>query len=171
MPRGGARRRKSIDLKASANVNGMLVSSPTKGGHSCDSHRSPNTPRNRRDSALWMHTPSDQADDDEDDDDIEWSKILLTPVPKTPAPGAIARYAAEIPETPTAEIDYETEDCSAQDLLMRTCPPKANQYRELGEGILARSKDEQVVMRLLAAKRKSLQFAPKVGSPLSKAWK
>lgn len=127
---------------------------------------------NRRQSTVWMHTPSDQGDE-EAEDDVEWSKFILTPVPKTPAPEAVARYAAEIPETPSAPSDYEEdmENASPDNaLLMRTCPPKQSVYRDMGEGILRKDKDEQVLMRLMAARRKSLQFAPKIASPLSKTW-
>ncbi|UNI23669.1 hypothetical protein JDV02_009475 [Purpureocillium takamizusanense] len=172
IPRGGARRRKSMEPKALANLNGTIV-----GGSSRTSHP-PNTPKNRRDSSLWMHSPSDQdgqedRDHDDDDDDLEWSCVLLTPVPKTPAPEAVARYAAELPETPQGDdSDDEAEEPSPtrQAHLTRTCPPKANPYREMGAGILSRDKDENVLQRLMAARRKSLQFAPKIGSPLSKTW-
>ncbi|KND91294.1 hypothetical protein TOPH_04152 [Tolypocladium ophioglossoides CBS 100239] len=164
VPRGGARRRKSMEPKALANLNGTIVSSSAKGS------RTPNTPMKRRDSTMWMHTPSDQ-DEEEGDEELEWSCVLLTPVPKTPAPDAIARYAAELPETPSG-ADYDDTDSSPtkQALMMRTCPPKANPYCDMGAGILSREKDEQVLRRLMAARRKSLQFAPKIGSPLSRTW-
>ena len=168
MPRGGARRRKSMEPRALANMNGTLVVSPVKGSHS---QTAPSTPMNRRDSTVWMHTPSDQAD--EDMDDHEWTNTILTPVPKTPAPEAIARYAANIdPDTPSAYSDDDLDDSPTRDaLLMRTCPPKANPFRDMGGSLLSQDKDEQVLMRLMAARRKSLQFAPKIGSPLSRAWK
>ncbi|KAL0935047.1 uncharacterized protein CTRU02_209638 [Colletotrichum truncatum] len=162
VPRGGARRRKSMEPKALTNQNGMLVLSPVKGGR--DAKTAPNTPMNRRDSTVWMHTPSDDAEDDDDD----WEG-LMSPVPVTPAPDSLARYAANVtPETPGA-TDYDSSPTKA--LLMQTCPPKSNAYAEMGDGILKREKDETVMQRLMAARRKSLQFAPKIGSPLSKAWK
>ena len=116
-----------------------------------------------------MHSPSDQGDEDgEDDDGIEWSKILLTPVPKTPAPEAVSRYAAEIPETPSGVYD-SSEDMTQQSLLMRTCPPKPSHFLSMGEGLLPQLRDEGVEMRLFAARRKSMQFAPRISSPLAKA--
>ncbi|KAH7133299.1 hypothetical protein B0J13DRAFT_451171 [Dactylonectria estremocensis] len=168
VPRGGARRRKSMEPKALANMNGTLVSSPVKGS------RTPSTPitsKNRRESANWMYTPSGQADDDMEEDH-DWSNLMLTPVPKTPAPDAVARYAANLPETPSDDEEEDDEDYSPtkENLLMRTCPPKQNPFRDLGAGILSKDKDEQVLMRLMAARRKSLQFAPKIGSPLARAW-
>ena len=151
-----------MEPKILANMNGTLVDS----GSSKQS--TPKTPVNRRQSTVWMHTPSDNGDEDEDDD-CEWSKFLmLTPVPKTPAPEAVAQYAAEIPSTPFTG-DYDSSPAQ-QEMLMRTCPPKSSTFQDLGVGILGRDKDEHVRMRLMAARRKSLQFAPKVGSPLARAW-
>ncbi|KAH7153140.1 hypothetical protein EDB81DRAFT_931582 [Dactylonectria macrodidyma] len=169
VPRGGARRRKSMEPKALANMNGTLVSSPVKGS------RTPSTPsalRNRRESANWVFTPSEQADEDMEEDH-DWSNLMLTPVPKTPAPDAVARYAANlVPETPSDDEEDDDADYSPtkENLLTRTCPPKQNPFRDLGAGILSKDKDEQVLMRLMAARRKSLQFAPKIGSPLARAW-
>ncbi|KAG5751601.1 hypothetical protein H9Q70_005744 [Fusarium xylarioides] len=169
VPRGGARRRKSMEPKALANMNGTLVSSPTKGS----SRTAPSTPINRRESTQWMYTPSDQGDEDEEMEDFEYSEAILTPVPKTPAPEAIARYAANlVPDTPSDDgDDDDMGDSPTKDaLLMRTCPPKANPFRELGAGIISETKDDNVLMRLMAARRKSLQFAPKIGSPLARTW-
>jgi hypothetical protein len=162
VPRGGARRRKSMEPKSIANMKGTIVSTPAKGQQV--------TPFNRRQSSLWMHTPPDQGDAGGEEDDIEWSQFILTPVPRTPAPDAVAKYAEEIGTPSMGEDDTLNMSPSKQEMLMRTCPPKANAYSQLGRGILSEQKDEQVLMRLMAARRKSLQFAPKIGSPLSKAW-
>lgn len=172
MPRGGARRRKSMEPKALANMNGTLVSSPTKGSSRSVSFGAPTTPRNRRESATWEFTPSDRLDD-EMEDDPDWSNLMLTPVPKTPAPEAIARYAANLaPETPSGPDEDDLDDSpTKENLFTRTCPPKRNGYQELGAGSLSPEKDEHVLLRLMAARRKSLQFAPKIGSPLARAWK
>ncbi|ROT43640.1 hypothetical protein SODALDRAFT_327846 [Sodiomyces alkalinus F11] len=167
-PRGGARRRKTMEPRALEKMNGMLASgSPTKGRRR-HTQTAPNTPMNRRDSTEWMHTPSDRAEEGDDDDDDHW-QALLTPVPVTPAPDALARYAAELtPETPTMAFDFD--DSPSKKAGLMTCPSKPSTYSEMGRGILDREKDESVLMRLMAARRKSLQFAPKVSSPLSKAW-
>lgn len=189
VPRGGARRRKSMEPKVLANMNGTIANHGTgedSSGH--DTHSTPKTPINRRQSTVWMHTPSDQAENAKDDDDYDWSRyLMLTPVPKTPAPEAVARYAADIPTTPSDDSSGSSPEF--EDLLMRTCPPKSGKfqatdtdmmgtcppisitYEDLGVGILGRGKDEHVRMRLMAARRKSLQFAPKIGSPLARTWK
>jgi len=180
-------------LAASSGGGTMLVptGSPSK--------TAPSTPAagsgsNRRASALWIRTPenvshddseSDEGDSDHDmdhDDATDDWKTVLTPVPKTPAPEAIARFAANVsPDTPSSVDDQDAEDesllngdASPVNMLTRTCPPKASNptsFKDLGEGILRREKDEGVLMRLMAARRKSLQHAPKIGSPLAKAWK
>ncbi|KAK4242714.1 hypothetical protein C8A03DRAFT_11162 [Achaetomium macrosporum] len=194
VPRGGARRRKSMEPRAIANLNGMLVPSPVR-SNSRGCNTAPTTPNNnRRASALWIRSPeksneedaehdSPHNDDNEDDEhgDYDWD-APLTPVPKTPAPEAIARYVANISPgstTPSSVASVDCEDPLARDddardrqeMLMRTCPPKRTAFVELGEEILSKEKDERVLMRLMAARRKSLQFAPKVGSPLAKTWK
>ncbi|KAF4121738.1 AT hook [Geosmithia morbida] len=159
------RRRKSMEPKVLGNMNGTLYDSGSRSS--------------RRESSAWMHTPSDQdAEEQQDDDDIDWSKYILTPVPKTPAPEAIAKYAAELPETPGNEDDDEDGTCMSptmEALVTKTCPPpkKMLSVQDMGvsRSLFGReSQDEQVVKRLLAAKRKSLQFAPKIASPLSKTW-
>lgn len=164
-----------MEPRALANKNGTLVGNGSKSTSSSrESMGPPATPMNRRQSTAWMHSPSEglEGQEDEEEDDIEWSKFILTPVPKTPAPEAVARYADEIPGTPGTDDTEEFEmSPTRQELLTRTCPPKKSAlFQDLGRGILSKDKDEQVLLRLMAARRKSLQFAPKVGSPLSKAW-
>ncbi|KAL2199046.1 hypothetical protein P885DRAFT_67114 [Corynascus similis CBS 632.67] len=197
VPRGGARRRKSMEPRSIANLNGVLVPQPLRNSHG--SQTVPNTPaNNRRTSTLWVRSPEkipdededqDGSDDDDDDDDdyenydngpgknAQWAP--LTPVPKTPAPEDIARFVANISPgstTPSSVGSADSEDPRGddhdrQEMLLRTCPPKRTAFVELGDSILSKEKDERVLMRLMAARRKSLQFAPKVGSPLSKSWK
>ncbi|KAJ2902449.1 putative signal transducer protein [Zalerion maritima] len=250
LPRGGARRRKSMEPRALANLNGTLVSSKSSGLPSIrEPHSAPATPTNgngnsntsgdgnkRRESAVWMRTPekpSAQGDFEDEDGEDEWNvSSFLTPVPKTPAPEKIAEFAANV--TPGSADDWTSSGPGGMDLdfgaaygmagqhtvagldinmngtgsinmgvgsmmgmggvetpssnimmghggmsvadpesplakAPMTCPPQ-NRFAELGQGVLGREKDERVLMRLMVAKRKSLQFAPKVGSPLAKAW-
>lgn len=199
VPRGGARRRKSMEPRAIANMNGMLVPSPVRSSRG--SQTAPTTPaNNRRASALWIRSPDKSLDDDgsdnsDDDDGADPSWTTLTPVPKTPAPEAIARFAANVSPGSTSPSsvgsidsedplsrDHDDDDDEAADdrrrrrqeeMLLRTCPPpkRTTTFVELGEGVLSKEKDERVLMRLMAARRKSLQFAPKIGSPLARTWK
>jgi hypothetical protein len=176
VPRGGARRRKSMEPKALANLNGMLVSTPAgkQAQRECQTEPRaqppPATPANRRDSCLWVRTPESEDDDAPHELDREADWALLTPVPKTPAPEMVARYAAEVsePATPSEYADM-TFTSEREELLARTAP-QPSRYADLGRGVLGEEKDEMVMRRLVAARRKSLQYAPKVGSPLSRAW-
>lgn len=192
IPRGGARRRKSMEPKALANMNGTLVpnSAPRNTTRECQTAPTTPAPANRRDSGLWMHSPDDlenlgnDLDLDQFDFDLpvdeEWYNTApLTPVPKTPAPEAIHRFAMEVtPDTPTTQAD-DLENVGIDDMMSRehliqqTCPPKAqHMYKDLGAGILGRERDHNVARRLMDARRKSLAFAPKVSSPLARSsWK
>ncbi|KAL7927134.1 hypothetical protein ACQKWADRAFT_279625 [Trichoderma austrokoningii] len=176
IPRGGARRRKSMEPKTVSNQNGSAVSSSPKGRRESApaSSSSPKTP-NRRQSGIWIHTPSDTSEEQEEreEEDIEWSNLILTPVPKTPAPEALMKFATETPSNLEDGGDYEDDESPSlrrEELMTRTCPPKAQRFVDLGGGILSRDSDDNVMVRLMAARRKSLQFAPKVGSPLAKMW-
>lgn len=175
-----------MEPRAVANLNGMLVPTPVRSASSGSAKSAPNTPVNgRRSSALWIRTPDDNAGGEDADgdsilEDTEWNSIL-TPVPKTPAPEAVARYAANLSPGMSSEDttmygnenedDEDDLDARRAAMLTRTCPPKPTAFLELGQGILSREKDERVLMRLMAARRKSLQHAPKIASPLSKTWK
>ncbi|TFB02728.1 hypothetical protein CCMA1212_005108 [Trichoderma ghanense] len=173
VPRGGARRRKSMEPKTVSNKDGSAVSSSSKERRESASSTSSTKTPNRRQSSIWVHTPSDPGDEEQEEEDIEWSNMILTPVPKTPAPETIMKFATETPSNlEDDEDDEEDGSPTREELLTRTCPPKAQKYLELGGGILSRPKDsdENVMQRLMAARRKSLQFAPKVGSPLAKMW-
>ncbi|KAH8682346.1 hypothetical protein BX600DRAFT_544737 [Xylariales sp. PMI_506] len=178
VPRGGARRRKSMEPKALANLNGTLVT-PMKQTTTLprDCQTVPNNHVNRRDSTIWVRSPSNHGDDDEDHDaagEDDWEAAgLLTPVPKTPAPEAVHRYVEELvptPETPNSAWTHDSASSEKEEMLMRTAPPKQSLYTDFGSGLLSQQKDQSVMMRLMAARRKSLQFAPKIASPLSKAW-
>lgn len=70
-------------------------------------------------------------------------------------------------ETPGAQTPYFMQK---DKLVQQTCPPKrtSDSTSEKDGGFLPLKKDENVMMRLMAARRKSLQWAPKVGSPLAR---
>ena len=108
--------------------------------------------------------------------------------PETPAPngGSVMGYGDygdydELSASPGGPSGQDREQ-----LLMRTCPPKQQQRvmftpnanAAADDDVLAAGhgpnhtsqRDQSLYMRLMAARRKSLQFAPKIASPLSKAW-
>ena len=174
VPRGGHRRRKSMEPKALANMNGTLLPfvtpvknsrktmSPTKASFTIA--ETPFTSKShRRDSVQWVLSPANSSDTCEDQ--------ILTPVPATPAPEVISAYAEEGiygDETPGSHTPYYNQK---EHLVQKTAPPGKRYFDGEGGngGFLSEKKDESVMMRLMAARRKSLQFAPKIGSPLARA--
>jgi hypothetical protein len=148
IPRGGHNRRKSMEPRSLANINGNLVP---------------------------VETPAKTSSD------MSPSKEFLnfgSPVPRLPA---IAPTAAA-PETPRPGIIFD-DDASAWGspttpyflskgaaLVQKTCPPKQTMQPLFPlSGMIQDQPDEAVRQRLLLARRKSLQWAPKVGSPLGRA--
>ncbi|KAI0543664.1 hypothetical protein F4679DRAFT_91522 [Xylaria curta] len=172
IPRGGHNRRKSMEPKAIANMNGTLVTPMKINSGARELQTVPNNYMSRRDSTLWIRTPSDHDEDEDapsEPSEMDWESTeapILTPVPKTPAPEMVAKFAMDIsPGTPTT-----SSFASTNELLMQTCPPKPGGLFNIGESFVGSNQDP-VSMRLMAARRKSMQFAPRVASPLKKQWK
>jgi hypothetical protein len=77
VPRGGARRRKSMEPRALANNNGTLTySSPGSSSNSgSDYSRGPKTPtnqRSRRESSLWEWSPGQQPSEEDTAEDMSY---------------------------------------------------------------------------------------------------
>ncbi|ESZ91088.1 hypothetical protein SBOR_8521 [Sclerotinia borealis F-4128] len=184
VPRGGARRRKSMEPRALANLNGTLVPSTVPAKSASPTLTYPDTtPRTlkskRRESFQWQRSPisNEEADEDELGDD-DW---MLSPVPATPAPETISAYAEEGlwgAETPGAQTPYFFKK---DKLVQMTAPGGNKKFVNFEEGessgsgtsgdgmdFLKKERNQSVMMRLMAARRKSLQWAPKVGSPLAR---
>lgn len=161
VPRGGSRRRKSMEPRALANLNGNLV--PASSETPAKSIVSPtkefltfNTPASRRETfIIEPQQPYDEASDD-------------------PALG---------PSTPrvTFADDNMLEDGSAWGspttpyylskgaaLVQRTCPPKQIGGLFPVTGEVDDQPDETIRRRLLEARRKSLQFQSRIKSPLGR---
>jgi hypothetical protein len=165
-----------MEPKAIANMNGTLVT-PMKSnsGLSREPQTVPNNYMSRRDSTIWMRSPSEQDDEDEDapsePSEMDWEStnaLILTPVPQTPAPEMVAQFAMGIsPGTPTT--GSFNMSAGNNQLLMQTCPPRPSGIVNIGEPLI-NHKQDPIQVRLDAARRKSAQFAPKVESPLKKQW-
>lgn len=116
-----------------------------------------------------MRSPSSSATGDNHQSDGE--TLLLSPIPATPAPEAIASYGQDVflgDETPSVKTPYYF---NKEQLVQKTAPQGKRYFDETesdSPGFLSEPKDESVMMRLMAARRKSLQWAPKVGSPLAR---
>ncbi|CAG8971419.1 hypothetical protein HYALB_00002001 [Hymenoscyphus albidus] len=183
VPRGGHRRRKSMEPRALANLNGTLVPSATS---SRASNMSPTkeflnleTPyiakSKRRESIQWVQSPASGENDELADE-----TLMLSPIPATPAPEMFSSYGEDGlygDETPAGQTPYFLHN---QNLVQKTAPPAKGKQFSIGgveenenhsgvsSAFLSEKKDPSVMMRLMAARRKSLQWAPKVGSPLAR---
>lgn len=178
VPRGGGRRRKSMEPRALAKMNGELLSAATPNRNMSPTKEFlhfPDTPvtskSRRRESVQWVRSPAPSSPDDE--------TLILSPVPATPAPETISAYGEDGlygEDTPIGQTPYYLQNAE----LVQKTAPAGRRYVDTeqdGEdtsrtgmhaGFLSEKKDESVMMRLMAARRKSLQWAPKVGSPLAK---
>ncbi|CZT04561.1 uncharacterized protein RAG0_10983 [Rhynchosporium agropyri] len=180
VPRGGHRRRKSMEPRALAKLNGELISSMTPNRNASPSKEFlhfPDTPvttkSRRRESVQWVRSPASSSSTDYDD-----QTLILSPVPATPAPETISAYGEDGlygEDTPVGQTPYFLHN---EQLVQKTAPAGRRfvdteqvdgQNRvSMGAGFLSEKKDETVMSRLMAARRKSMQFAPKIGSPLAR---
>ncbi|KFY07423.1 hypothetical protein V492_07154 [Pseudogymnoascus sp. VKM F-4246] len=173
VPRGGNRRRKSMEPRALANMNGTLVSTPGR-----SSSKEPTVPQTarparigRRESTQWIRTPrSAEAALSTQDQDVEMNDYTLaelSPLPTTPSAEALSMYAEHIldNEGGVEETPYYSGR-EKEELVMRTVP--ANKMVIRDQGAPSQMGSEALMQRLMMARRKSLQWAPKVGSPLAR---
>lgn len=160
IPRGGSRRRKSMEPRALANMNGNLIpaSIETPAKVSIDNEMSPtkefltfDTPASRRDTfIIERQTPPDQ----------EQSVAPATPMAVSAQDNMLEDGSAwGSPTTPY----YLSKGA---DLVQRTCPPKQMGFPVTGE--IDDQPDETVRRRLLEARRKSMQWASRIRSPLGR---
>ncbi|CZR66649.1 uncharacterized protein PAC_16550 [Phialocephala subalpina] len=170
VPRGGHRRRKT--MTPGRKPQGQNIS-PTKEFLNLGT---PVTNKSRRrESVQWVHSPSSSSSDNNNDNE---QTLMLSPVPATPAPETISAYGEDGlygDETPGSQTPYFLH----KEQLVQKTAPAGRRYVDteqvngssrisMGTGFLSEKKDESVMMRLMAARRKSLQWAPKVGSPLAR---
>lgn len=152
-----------------ANMNGTLVETPVRNSRASESPKESTETGNvalirshRRDTFEWTLTPAVRSSSDgPSPSPADDETMILSPV--TPAHyGDNAVYGAE---TPCAATPYFFHK---ENLVQKTAP--VQKYHELAEvdGSLPVAKEASVMVRLMAARRKSLQWAPKVGSPLAR---
>lgn len=202
IPRGGAKRRKSMQPRALANVNGSLTSSTSSSSSLSSSigHNS-STSSNRR-----SQLPTDWEDTVEDFRRISPSSStndINGSVPKTPTSLKMQPNNSETTENNNENDDSEYNfnfnfDFSAMSpatpgflsqntrLVQQTCPPKQtnqglfssilsstgrnNDNRSIPDNDLySLSSGANLRAKLEAARRKSLAFKPRFGSPLSQS--
>ncbi|KAI9713696.1 MAG: hypothetical protein M1828_001385 [Chrysothrix sp. TS-e1954] len=171
IPRGGHRRRKSMEPRTLANYNGTLsaANSPHK---LSPPDMSPTkeflnlSPDNRR--VTMSETPALDRRVSFAPNDQTFA--APDPLPFTPMKDDDV-LAGDFSDSPMGGSPATPYFLHPQQLVQQTCPPK--QTRELLfplSGRIADQPNSAIKQRLHVARRKSLQFAPKVGSPLSRGF-
>ncbi|KAL2842175.1 hypothetical protein BJY01DRAFT_5844 [Aspergillus pseudoustus] len=161
IPRGGAKRRKSMEPRALANVNGTLVKNNAPSISSTNRRQSEAARNASRSTTPVPHkndrsTPETTTRKNEPD-----YKFWQTP--RTPSAAALGFNMDSIGMSPATPF-YLSQRSK---LVQQTCPPKQTR-----QGLFSKSgfEDEATSQRLKAkleaARRKSLAFKPAVGSPL-----
>jgi hypothetical protein len=193
VPRGGGRRRKSMEPRM-LSLDAM-VNTPVK-SQTQEQPATTKTARKsfgRRESAQWVRSPrsslgssntSDISNPEEEyktpkadqrridlDGDIEmvdWDMAELSPLPVTPAPEQIHEFAEHVLDG-VEETPFVPQE---QKLVTMTVPTKRVEERPEALKVPVEGQSSEAFMaRLMAARRKSLQWAPKVGSPLARGFR
>ena len=200
LPRGGSRRRKSMEPRALINMNGSI--SAAKGRRSVSAEMTSAmkaelvaTPVRAERSAPKMTTAADQGDDSAFDS-LDSSFSTPTGIQAafaastTSNPNDAAAFA-----TPTGHVNYDPSNemspttpyylSQGAKLVQQTCPPKQTQKglfdtdagsgHRRGNGLgfpvtgrIEDQPDESVRLRLEAARRKTMNWRPRVASPLGR---
>ncbi|OJJ71160.1 hypothetical protein ASPBRDRAFT_30899 [Aspergillus brasiliensis CBS 101740] len=162
IPRGGAKRRKSMEPRALSNVNGTLVKTDA-GSASANRRRSglappkqsiprDSTPSSRDEPSTPDATPKIGAGHTEADQQY-------CHTPKTPGYTFDMDAIGMSPATPFY-LSQRTK------LVQQTCPPKQTRQGLFTTPAAAREPNQKLRAKLEAARRKSLAYKPRVGSPL-----
>ncbi|KAI4194976.1 MAG: hypothetical protein LQ350_007462 [Teloschistes chrysophthalmus] len=152
VPRGGSRRRKSMEPRALANLNGSLIPAETPS-------KAPLADMSPTKEFLTFDTPASRRET------FEIPKFNLPTTPTAEPSRADDYDGLDSPLSPTTPY-YLSKGAK---LVQQTCPPKQSQelfFPLTGE--IEDQPNEAVRHRLLMARRKSLQWASKVQSPLGR---
>jgi hypothetical protein len=164
IPRGGAKRRKSMQPRALSNVNGTLVKTEqpavSASGRRSGADRetvedfmrlSPSAPSSRNDSSTPEKSDSKDTDTAED-------------------------YYCQTPRTPGSSFNFDSIGMSPatpfflqkERLVQQTCPPKQTRQGLFtsSPSVDAELSSQRLKFKLEAARRKSHAFRPRVRSPL-----
>ncbi|PYI04030.1 hypothetical protein BO78DRAFT_471500 [Aspergillus sclerotiicarbonarius CBS 121057] len=160
IPRGGAKRRKSMEPRALSNVNGTLVKADAATA-SANRRRSvlppkettrDTTPSARDSPATPEGTPKYGAGYTEADQDF-------CHTPKTPGYTLDMDAIGMSPATPFY-LSQRTR------LVQQTCPPKQTRQGLFTSATPVHEPNQKLRAKLEAARRKSMAYKPRVGSPL-----
>ncbi|RHZ60120.1 uncharacterized protein CDV56_107795 [Aspergillus thermomutatus] len=169
IPRGGAKRRKSMEPRALSNVNGTLIKADNTASASASGRRS-GADFNTMDDFMRQTPPLSQGEPSTPESNRKYTVTHTE---------ADQRYC-QTPKSPdTSGYDFSRMDnigmspatpfylSQRSRLVQQTCPPK-----QIRQGLFSTSSSvddeptQKLRFKLEAARRKSLAFKPKVGSPL-----
>ncbi|KAL2870211.1 uncharacterized protein BJX67DRAFT_344920 [Aspergillus lucknowensis] len=163
IPRGGAKRRKSMEPRALSHINGTLVKNNTPSGSA--SRRQSEAARN----AVRNKTPMSRVDRSTPETARKYEpghtegdqKYWQTP--QTPGAAPFGFNFDSIGMSPATPF-YLSQRSK---LVQQTCPPKQTQQGLFSNiGLEEEEPSQRLKARLEAARRKSLAFKPAIGSPL-----
>lgn len=168
IPRGGAKRRKSMEPRALSNVNGTLIktdSSASSSSSAANRRHYGVTPPMSRDSPQTLETASRRYDVNQ----MEANDQAYCQTPKTPGYRFnMENYVGMSPATPFY--------LSRAKLVQQSCPPKQTRQGLFPTLATSSNRDEEdeeqmessrkLRLKLEAARRKSLAYKPRKGSPL-----
>ncbi|RAH74132.1 uncharacterized protein BO66DRAFT_425696 [Aspergillus aculeatinus CBS 121060] len=178
VPRGGAKRRKSMEPRALSNVNGTLVRA-TATAPALDRRRSGAISRDTVESFTRDHSTPPLSSREEQEQ--EESGSTATPpeqvdytvghtepdqrychTPQTPGSSAYAFDMDAIGMSPATPF-YLSQRTK---LVQQTCPPKQTRQGLFTTPGPVREPNQKLRSKLEAARRKSMAYKPRVGSPL-----
>ncbi|RAO71441.1 uncharacterized protein BHQ10_007453 [Talaromyces amestolkiae] len=186
IPRGGAKRRKSMQPRAIANVNGSLQSSTSSSSSSLSSSIGHGSSTSNRRSGH----PANLEDTMEDFRRMSPNNSVNEHSPKTPTSAKTPSNKNNADDDEDSEYNFNFNfDFSAMSpatpgflrLTQQTCPPKqsnqglfSSMLSDSSRGLSLDDSDgsssgANLRAKLEAARRKSLAFKPRFGSPLSRS--
>ncbi|KAL8667973.1 MAG: hypothetical protein Q9168_007154, partial [Polycauliona sp. 1 TL-2023] len=158
IPRGGSRRRKSMEPRALANLHGNLVPATME-----TPSKAPAAEMSPTKEFLTFDTPVSRRDTFEILQQIPVTPVTHDHTPTHEHNNDDVNY--DSPLSPTTPY-YLSQGAK---LVQQTCPPKQAQEMFFPlNGKIEDQPDEKVRQRLLMARRKSLQWASRVQSPLGR---
>jgi len=184
LPRGGSRRRKSMEPRALVNMNGSLTDADApRSRKSSAEHRaviSPSaSPATQTSTPQRERIPLGEKDVSTIDTPLTTTATVRELANSSPSSSSEDEEASPLPanvSTPTGFVPVDPSGTSpttpyylsqGAKLVQQTCPPKQTQRGLFPlTGRIEDQPDEGVRARLEAARRKSLVWKPRIGSPL-----
>lgn len=174
IPRGGHRRRKSMEPKSLSNSTFSPSKTPISTMSPTKEYLNLGTPTPRRETVQFP------ANDDQRISSPNLPPPADSSANATPVKATDLQTAAEEGMTPSNHDDGAMSSFGSpatpyffhpQDIVQQTCPPKQTQHLFFPpSGRIEDEPNEGMRAKLTVARRKSLQWAPRTSSPLARAY-